>query len=199
MKKIAITGGIGSGKSAVLQYVKENGYRTYSCDEIYREIIVCPIYVERLARVFPEAVINGTIDKNVISRLIFQDEEKRRILNSIAHPLIMQRLEERMESCNEALVFAEVPLLFEGSYENRFDEIIVVMRGKEERIKSLQRRDGDSTSEIESKMFAQFDYYGEEADFYFKKRNVILIENCGTELELKEKVDSVILKIEGKL
>ena len=55
-KKIAITGGIGSGKSLALRYMNEMGYPTFSCDEIYKEVIQSNAYVEQIALYFPDVI-----------------------------------------------------------------------------------------------------------------------------------------------
>jgi dephospho-CoA kinase len=134
LKKIAITGGIGSGKSLVLQCAKELGYPTFSCDEIYKNIMATQEYVEIIRKSFPTCVKNNIINKNLLADIVFNDEKALGKLNSVAHPLIMQTLHEEMEKLKEGIVFAEVPLLFEGNYENDFHETIYVKRNFEDRI-----------------------------------------------------------------
>ena len=63
MKKVAITGGIGSGKSTALRILKDMGYPVYSCDEIYKEILTRADYVVEVGRIFPNTVENGKINK----------------------------------------------------------------------------------------------------------------------------------------
>ena len=62
-KKVAITGGIGSGKSTVSEIIKKSGYPVFSCDEIYGELLSDTAYIETLRTRFPSAVRNGKIDK----------------------------------------------------------------------------------------------------------------------------------------
>lgn len=193
-KKIAVTGGIGSGKSTVLRYLKELGYSVFSCDEIYREIIDEPNYIQKVAQTFPSCVVENKIDKKRLSQIIFQEEEKREKLNAIAHPIIMQRLNECMEKCATPLVFAEVPLLFEGNYQSCFDGVIVVMRREEQRIEALQKRDRADKEQIQKRMLAQFDYASKEAQIQFADCHAFLIENNGTEEELKNKIKKLIEK-----
>ena len=113
-KTIAITGGIGSGKSTVAKEISLLGFPVFSCDQIYREIMEDKAYIAQISSVFDGVVVEGKIDKNALSRLIFNDQTARNKLNSIAHPLIMSTLYARMQSCANDFVFAEVPLLFEG-------------------------------------------------------------------------------------
>ncbi len=187
-KHIAITGGIGSGKSAVLTLLQEMGYPAFSCDEIYLEVIQLPEYIEKIKKVFPKCIINNQIDRKILGRIIFQEEEKRNILNTIAHPLIMRRLKEKMEASKNTLTFAEVPLLFEGNFENQFDGVIVILRSKKERIQALRLRDGSSEEHILQQFVSQFNYEGKDAELRFKNCNAFLIKNDGSLSELKMKV-----------
>ena len=68
MKKIAITGGIGSGKSLVGSYLKKQGYPVFSCDEIYKEIFDTNEYVQLIERAFPSTVKDGKIDRKILSQ-----------------------------------------------------------------------------------------------------------------------------------
>ena len=190
MKKlIAITGGIGSGKSKALQILAEMGYAVFSCDKIYSEVISSPSYIKKISEVFPECILDGKIERKRLSEIVFKNKEKLRLLNGIAHPLIMESLFEQMHACEKDVVFAEVPLLFEGNYENKFDGVIVLMRNKEERIHSIMLRDNISREDAINKISMQFDY--EQGELRFKNCDAIIIENNGTPDELKLKIQSL--------
>ena len=191
MKKIiAITGGIGSGKSSVAKFLSEMGYPVFSCDEIYQEVILSLDYIEKVTNLFPECIVNGRIDKKILAQIVFTDKSKLTRLNGIAHPLIMEKLFEKMYNCNQELVFAEVPLLFEGNYEDKFDSVIVIMRNKEKRIQSIISRDGITREQALNRINAQFDY--DNSNERFKNCNAILIENNGTIEELKTQIQKII-------
>ena len=190
--KIAVTGGIGSGKSKVVQLIGELGYPTFSCDEIYKEIANRGEYITRIAEVFPASIENGVLDRRKLSEIVFSDEKRRAQLNNIAHPLIMKKLFEQMEAYNDSLTFAEVPLLFEGRYENQFDFVIIVQRNLEERISAIKLRDGLSDEEIADRIKAQFDYNSLSIKNDFFKNNFFILENNSTIEELKKQLNKII-------
>ena len=158
-RRIAITGGIGSGKSSVLQYIQTLGYPVFSCDETYKQVIQSPEYIQKISEVFPSAVENGQINRKQLASIVFECDEMRKKLNEIAHPLIMSRLYAEMDKTQQEFVFAEVPLFFEGEYENSFDAVIVVERTEEARIRSVCARDGVSIQEAQNRIRAQYRFY----------------------------------------
>ncbi len=194
-KKVAITGGIGSGKSTVLQYVRDMGYVGFSCDEIYREIVQSKEYIADVQKLFPECVIQSKIDKAKLSAIIFKDEESRKKLNDLAHPLIMESLYFAMDKAIGRLIFAEVPLLFEKGYEKDFDVVLVVYRNLQERIANVMRRDEVNAENVKAKISAQFDYDSIEAKNRFQKCNAILIENNVSKEELKCKLAIILASL----
>ena len=127
--KIAITGGIGSGKSVALKTLAEYGFNTVSCDEIAKTLFDKKCVKEKLQTLFPSAVkdLDLPVDRKKISQEVFNDKEKLKALNAITHPLIM---EEALAIANafDGVTFIEVPLLFEGGFANLFDKVIVVVR-----------------------------------------------------------------------
>ncbi len=192
--KIAITGGIGSGKSTAAEYIRALGYPVFSCDEIYKEIVKTDEYVSQIAEMFPEVVRSGKIDRKLLSEIVFADKEKLEKLNSLAHPLIMQALFKQMNESAAACVFAEVPLLFEGNYENVFDKVIVLVREQEKRIADVKLRDKINEVDIQKRMHSQFDYDSKENLLRLKKCGAIIIKNDGMLETLRNEVQSVIFK-----
>ncbi len=187
--KIAITGGIGSGKSLVGKILKEKGYPVFSCDEIYKEITQEKEYLERLKGEFPFAIKNGELDKKALSSVVFSDERALKKLNSIAHPYILTRLKQRMQNLKEKLVFAEVPLLFEENLQLEFDNVIVVLRSIEKRIKSIALRDGINENEIKKRIASQFDY---DKNKSYLIANYYVIENEDSIVRLQTKLEEIL-------
>ncbi len=189
-KKIAVTGGIGSGKSTVLSMIERLGYPTYSCDEISRSLWERQDYRKELAKLFPNCTYNGEIDKKKLSAHVFSDREALQKLNAFSHPVIMRELLQKMEGGKTA--FAEVPLLFEGGYESLFDEVIIIARERYERIRAVMRRDSLSESEVTARIANQMSDAKLDAHYH-------LIENNGSEEALfdalKRLLDSILPEI----
>ena len=186
--KIAITGGIGSGKSTVCDILKEHGYEVFSCDEIYKNLLCDALYVEKVKAAFPNAVECGRVNLNKLSSIVFNNETDLKKLNDIAHPAIMQKLLNEMNTAAGKLVFAEVPLLFEGEYEHLFDKIFVVTRNRDERIASVMKRSNLTREEVLSRMQMQFPYDTQTAKTHFKKVNAFIIQNVGDFNQLKDNI-----------
>lgn len=190
---VAVTGGIGSGKSTVIGMIRKMGYPVFSADEISRTIYADPRIQEKIERHFPECISEMGIDRAKLSGIVFSDKDRLEMLNSITHPAIMENLFLEMEKSTSVLVFAEVPLLFEEGYERRFDQVIVVLRDRESRIASVQVRDGLSKEEVVARIKNQFDY---------EKNKIIahtLIYNDGDLNALYQKVERAINEIKKKI
>ena len=183
--KIAITGGIGSGKSAVCRILKERGYPVFSCDEINRTLLSEKSYLDGLCALFPTCVKDGNLQKTALAALVFSDKDALETLNAYAHPRISERLQRDMDGAQKTC-FAEVPLLFESGMAKQFDGAIVVLRNKEERIRAVVTRDGLTAEKAEARMKQQFDYDGPLPD------GCLVIENNGDEAALCEKIDEVL-------
>ena len=192
-KKIAITGGIGSGKSLASKYIAEMGYPVVSCDEINRKLWQDPQYMQRIKTLFPFCVKEDKLDKNALKELVFSDKTALASLNKTAHPFIMERLFTAMESNPSDLIFAEVPLLFEENYEKDFDQIIVITRALNERINAVKQRDGLSEEEINNRINAQFDY--STLQKRIENLNAFVVNNEGNELALKNKIKQVVAQL----
>jgi dephospho-CoA kinase len=194
MKKfrVAITGGIGSGKSTVARYIAEQGYPVYSCDEIYKQLYNTSKYQKELQEAFPSCVVDGKVDKTLLSSLVFNDPQSLQKLNALAHTRIMQTLEREMEHAKNRIVFAEVPLLFEGGYETLFDAVLVVLRDREQRISSIVSRDQLERGAAEKRLFSQIDYDNSKRIADFQEKGYFLIKNNKSQSDLKNEVEKIL-------
>lgn len=191
--RIAVTGGIGSGKSTVCKIIKDLGYPVYSCDETYKKVLQDAGTVEKLAKQFGREIIgeHGMLNRAVLSAMVFSDEEKLKKLNAITHPKIFEKMFADSEE-DSGMIFYEVPLLFEGGYQNLFDEIIVVLRDKNERIKSVALRDNLREVEIVKRLNKQFDYDNNDFTQYYVIHNDSKINN------MSDIIADILLKITRK-
>ena len=195
MKKVrvAITGGIGSGKSAVAEYIASLGYLVYSCDAIYKNIFQRKEFQNKLLKEFPNCEIDGRVDKKRLASHIFSDETARERLNQLSHKEVFVELEKLISSSRQDVVFVEVPLLFEGGYENQFDYVLVVVRSLHQRIKSVVERDGLSQEEVLQRISAQWDYENNLSDL--KGNKYFIFENNETISRLHEKITAILKSI----
>ena len=186
--KIAVTGGLGSGKSAFCVILREMGYPVFSCDAINRELWEDEAYLRALAVCFPDCMTGGTIDKAKLSRKVFSDQGARDKLNALSHPRIMERLLAHMRQ-SKGTVFAEVPLLFEGGYEGMFDAVIALRRGEEDRIRAVRARDGLSRADALARMQSQFD------PARLDEKHCVIVENTGDLEELRTRAHSTLSQL----
>lgn len=182
--KIAITGGIGSGKSTVASIIAEQGYQVISCDDVYRRLLESEAVVELLAKEFGNIINFGKLDRKKLADIVFCDEKKLQRLNEITHPLIMEQTFKLMRE--ESIAFCEVPLLFESGYEKYFDGVIVVLRDKDERVNSVVKRDNIPENAVLSRICNQFDY--EKADF----NGCYVIQNTSDTADLRKKTIKIL-------
>jgi len=185
-KIIAVTGGIGSGKSTAMAILKSEGFPTLSCDQIVSELYQKRKVKKLLKRIFPTAVsgiINLKIDRKEISRLAFASEILHEKLTSTITPLVLEQVFIKSKKLS-GTIFVEVPLLFECNYQNQFDAVLVITRNKRERIESVKLRSSLSEQQILSRMAKQFDYDNSDLSSY------TVINNDGNTEQLKEKVVS---------
>ncbi len=189
--KFAITGGIGSGKSAVSEIIRWQGYAVFSCDEIYKELLLKPSFIEKISSEF-DGVLNfdGTLNRSKLSEKVFGDSAALEKLNAITHPAIM---EEVLKKCSgERIAFAEVPLLFENGFERYFDGVIVVLRDTEERIAAVSKRDNLTRDNVILRIKSQFNYNNDSFAKYY------VIHNDGNFEDLEQKTKEILEKIKEK-
>ena len=180
-KIIAITGGIGSGKSEVTCILREMGYATVDCDELARRIADEPQVVAAVEHLLgAESVTNGAINRAKVRERVFADENLLKKYDEIFFGRVKQALNDFVER-TEGAVFVEIAVI--DAFEFRFDEIWLVESPVQTRIDRVTVRDGVSAANVEHIMKRQ--RYGN-----FTR----VIRNDGSIAELKEQV---LLALEG--
>lgn len=175
-KLIAITGGIGSGKSLVLETFNELGYPTLSSDKIVKELYKTPKVKRVLKSIFPSAVKGEKrlrIDYKTLTELAFSNKENNQKLTKAITPLVLDEILRKAEKLNKT-TFVEVPLLFECGFEKKFDNAIVVLRDKNERIESVKTRSKLSEEQVRKRMAFQVDY--DKKDF---SKFIVMVNDKG--------------------
>lgn len=185
--RIAIVGGIGSGKSEVLKIAKEKGFFCLSADEINAELLKNPSYIRKISEVFPSAVKDGVIDKKELARIVFNDKNEREKLNALAHPQIMRVISE----CDKSPLAVELPLFIEGG-DDSFDEVIFVKVPLAKRIARLKKGRGMSVAQALSRIRSQVPSSALGA------KSTVIIDNKGSLAALKTAADSVFDEILSK-
>lgn len=158
---VGLTGGIGSGKSAVAQLLAGHGARVVDADALARDALA-PGAPGLLAVIeeFGQAVLgaDGELDRKRLAATVFADPPARETLNAIVHPLVAERLEAAIaEASPGEVVVYDVPLLVETSVRDRhdFDLILVVEAAERSRIARLARDRGMTERDVRARMSSQ--------------------------------------------
>ena len=157
--KIGLTGSIACGKSAVSQYLRELGYVVADADAVSRSLTAPGGKALPLLReAFGDGIFDGAVlNRRRLGSIVFGDAQKRAQLNAILHPLILHTFQSELEAHDapDALVFGDVPLLYESGMAHMFDRILVVSAPRETQIARLLARDGLSREDAERRIDAQ--------------------------------------------
>lgn len=154
--RLGVTGGAGSGKSAVCDVLAGKGLAVVSSDELARRAVLAGSpALARITDYFGTGVLkpDGSLDRKRLRLLIINDPEKRRALEQFVHPEIFRLMAEACKAARERLepaIVVEVPLLFEQGMASAFDYVLTVSADPEIRIRRLMHRDGTTREEAEA-------------------------------------------------
>jgi len=157
--RVGLTGGIGSGKSAVARLLAGHGAVVVDADALAREVVApgTPGLAAVLAE-FGDGVRapDGSLDRAALGRVVFAADAARRRLNAILHPLIAARTAELVAAAPPgAVVVHDVPLLVENGLAGNYDFVVVVEASEHVRLDRLRRTRGMDATEARSRMAAQ--------------------------------------------
>ena len=202
---IGLTGGIGTGKSTVSQILREKKFPVIDLDTISHEVIKIPKVIEKIVENFGKEVLENSgnfenennavrISREKLGKIIFENKEKRLILNSIMHPEILHTMREQISKYkkNNKIIFVEIQLLFEVQWEKEFDYILLISAKKSTQIRRILERDKRSENDALNIINSQLPLDEK------KKRSDFVIENDGNIEELKEKIDKFLEYLETK-
>lgn len=192
MNNIAITGGVGSGKSTVTDYLKSKGYTVVDADEMAREMTgpggkAMPYIIEKFGPQFVRK--DGGLDREAMRDLVFRHPEYKEILEAGTTAVVLQDIEEikkQHEAAGDGLLFFDIPLLFETGQADNYDAVWVVTAEYDIRKERIMQRDGIDEMIAGLIMDSQ-----EEEELKISKADFVLYNN-GTVAELRRAVDDAI-------
>ena len=140
---VGLTGGIGSGKSTVINYFKELGITCYQADDEAKKLMNSDKgLIKKIKNSFGDSIyINSKLDRKKLSTIVFTDKQKLELLNSIVHPYVNSHFENYRKGLEDIYIIKEVAIIFEIGTQNKFDKIILVRAPKEDRVKRKINRD----------------------------------------------------------
>ena len=151
MLKIALTGGIGSGKTTVSDYFRKLGVPVIDADEASHEVTQAgQAAVQKIADVFGDSVLDsdGNLDRAALRNIVFGDPESRKQLESILHPEIRRRMNEAASRAQSPYCLFSIPLLIETDQHTSYDRVLVVEASEDRRRSWIQTRSDLTQNEI---------------------------------------------------
>ena len=158
---LGLTGGIASGKSTVAAMLKSLGIVIIDADIIAREVVeVGEDAYFKIVGAFGRSILHEdrTINRQKLGEVIFNNEQKRKILNSIVHPAVrekMNRLKTEYIEKGEKIIVLDIPLLFESKQTHLVEKVILVYVDRDVQLKRLMERNGLSMEEAEARINSQ--------------------------------------------
>jgi len=196
MRKIAITGGIASGKSKFTNFLKSKGEVVIDLDEISHTLTDSDEdTINEIAKIFGDDIKrqSGSIDRKLLSSKVFSNSENKKQLEEILHPRIRQAMMNEIDSVEKENVFIEVQLLAEKNMGSLFDHIIIISASKDQqinRLKTIRMMDSNLINQILDSQLTD-----EERKSMLRIYPNDILENNGSEDAFQEKIESLYKKL----
>ena len=194
-KTIAITGGIGSGKSTFCSKLKEKGFKIHSSDEQVAKIYKNPEkkFVTYLRTIgLSKSISKKNIDKKIISKIIFENKQIRKKLELYIFKIVRKKRSDFIKKEKEKktkFIFIDIPLLFENNLEKQFNKVISIIASKQVRLKRLKK-----TRKMTENQFKNITR-SQTSDVIRKKKSDYVIYNNSTLKDYKIKINKLISKL----
>ena len=190
--KVGLTGGIGSGKTTVSNFLLEYGIPVYNSDSQGKKLMNTNLeLINNIVNIFGESVYNnGILNTNLLSSIVFSDPEKIKQLNNLVHPKVAEDFDQWVgKNNNQPILVKEAAILIESGAYLDMDKIILVISKKSNRINRVSKRDNSDLESIEKRINFQLtdDEKIKYADY--------IIENNSSLDDLKNEVLRVINEI----
>jgi dephospho-CoA kinase len=193
MKTIGITGGIGSGKSTVTEFLKEKGYPVVDADLIARKVVEPGTRVlAELVSHFGQGILqtDGTLDRNKLAEVAFSTPSNKEMLDRLTHGAILatisKQIEKLQDELNPALIFVDAALLIETGLYRIMDEVWLVTAQESLRIQRVVTRDRIDSEKVKKRIRLQM------TDEQKARHAFRLINNPGTKEELYEIIEKIL-------
>lgn len=197
MKIIGLTGGIGSGKTTVTNFLKKKGYQVIDADEIAREIVEPGTQVlSELVSHFGEAILlfDGSLNRQKLAELAFKNSAQKEVLDRITHGAIMETISEQIKSIQlqqkPKLIFVDAALLIETGLYKKMDEVWLITAQEDLRIHRVMDRDHLDADRVRKRILVQMS--DEEKKGYATR----IINNSDTKNKLYEKIEMILRNYE---
>lgn len=196
MISIAITGGIGSGKSYISNILQEYGIPIYNTDDEAKRLMVSDegIRHDLIALLGEEVYVEGTLNKSLLASYLFADAENAARINGIVHPRVKLDFCRWLEQhTDKEIVGMECAILFEAGFDDAVDSVVMVYAPEALRVERAMKRDHATEAQIRSRIAAQLD------DEEKRKRADYVIYTDGS-IPLDSQLSTLIaqLKLENK-
>jgi dephospho-CoA kinase len=179
MKKIGLTGGIGVGKTYVSKIFKKRGIPIFNADEQAKKCMVEDANLKAAVQLaFGENMyLKGVLQKEALAKIVFNNTEALVELNALVHPIVKQKFEDWCSLQSTSMVIKEAAILFESDSHVGLDAVVCVSAPEKLRISRVQKRDGNSVKQIQSRMSKQMPQTEKEelADFLIVNDQVQLL------------------------
>jgi len=159
---VALTGGIGSGKSTVARMFKDEGAHLIDFDYLARLVVEPdkPAWREIIDYFGPKILsYDRTLNRSALAKIIFSDDKSRKILESFTHPRIFEERDILIKAIKEkdpsSIVIIDFPLLFELGLNKKFDKVILAFVSRDVQLERVVKRDGLPREEVERRLNAQ--------------------------------------------
>ena len=192
---IALTGGIGSGKSTVARRWVELGATEVDADLLAREVVEPgSIGLEQVTQEFGPSVLtqSGTLDRAELAKIAFANDANRVKLESILHPLIQELALKKVQGLQDVIVYT-IPLFVESKSKLQFDKVVAISCDEDVRVRRLVDSRGMNEAEARSRVAAQATDSQREA-----VADLVIDSNCSLE-ELFQKADEIYLGFKEQL
>jgi dephospho-CoA kinase len=187
----ALTGGIATGKSSVIELLKRSGFRVIDADKVAHEVL--DEQHQKISEIFGEHFVKeGKVDRKLLGSMVLSDPQKRKVLESLLHPVIYTKISALSDTLDKRAepYIVDIPLFYEGG-RYAIENVIVVYASQTQQLERLMQRDSYSKEEALARI-------GSQIDIQEKRDNAThVIDNSGNLKQLEFETERIKNEILG--